>query len=456
MTSFAGLPLISLLGSVALIPVITSVSGAQGWAAVALGQALGGGASTVLQYGWGFVGPSRLVPLSAHERGRLLWTSVLSRLVIAVVLVPLVAVAAVFLAPDEHRLLAALTAVAMSTFGMSSLWFFVGTGRPGHAARYETVPRLAILLLAALVVLLTWDPLWYPIIFLVGQVIAISWLVHRMGVVSLDRRARSDVRAVLSQQRAAAATDVVFALTLALPTSIVAAVAPAALPVFAGGDRVQRLAQSGIQPLFNAFQGWVSEGPRADLAARMRTAVAVTGGCGALVGLAFAVGLPMVDGVLFAGEISIGFGVSSCFGLALALYALTSSINFTVLAPVGLTRLILRGTAVGGVVVIVGVSVLPHALGALGGALAVASAQLSTLLVQLPVVRRVLRGEVTPAVVAPDGVTPGGVTPGGVTPGGVTPGGVTPAGVASAGITPAVGTLPVDPQVDGARKGAPR
>lgn len=393
-TSFAGLPLISLVGSVALIPVITSASGAHGWAAVALGQALGGGAGTVLQYGWGFVGPTRLVSLSPHERGRLLWTSMLSRLAFAAVLVPLAAVAAALLAPEGYRLLAALTAVALSTFGMSALWFFVGTGRPGQAARYETVPRLVVLLLAALVVLVTGDALWYPVIFLVGQVAAISWLVRRMGVVTLDRRAWSDARAALRNQRAAAGTDLVFALTLALPTSIVAVVAPAALPVYAGGDRVQRLAQSGIQPLFNAFQGWVSEAGRSDSVARMRTALAVTGACGALIGLGFAVGLPLVDGALFAGEISIGFAVSTCFGLALALYAVTSAINFTVLAPAGRTDVIFRSTALGGLVAVLGIALLPQLSGAAGGAAAVLLGQLAAVAVQVVPCRRVLRRDV--------------------------------------------------------------
>jgi hypothetical protein len=177
---------------------------------------------------------------------------------------------------------------------------------------------------------------------------------------------------------------------LAVPTGILAAVAPGAVATFAAGDRVQRLAQSGLQPLFNAFQGWVSEAP-ADAAARMRLAVGATAACGALGGAAFAIGLPRLDGLLFAGEVSVGYGVSVFFGLSLALYALTSAINFTVLAPAGLTRIIFRSTAVAGLVVVVGTGVLPHLFGALGGAASVAAAQAAALAVQVPAWRRVLR-----------------------------------------------------------------
>lgn len=390
LSSFVGLPLISLLGSLALIPAIASVGGAAGWAAVAVGQALGGGAATVLQYGWGFSGPTRLVPLSPADRGRLLWVSMVSRLIVGAALLPAAAVVAAVLAPDGFQVLAALTAVAVATIGLSALWFFVGTGRPGLAARYETVPRLLVLLVAAGVVLLTQNPIWYPVLFLGGQALTIGYLCHRLSVVSLSRETWSAAVRVLREQRAAAASDLVFAVMLAVPTGILAAVAPGAVAAFTAGDRVQRLAQSGIQPLFNAFQGWVSEAP-ADAAPRMRLAVGATAACGAMGGAAFAIGLPRVDGLLFAGEVSVGYGVSVFFGLSLALYALTSAINFTVLAPAGLTRTIFRSTAVAGLVVVAGTSVLPHLYGAAGGAASVAAAQAAALVVQVPAVRRVMR-----------------------------------------------------------------
>ena len=406
-SSFVGLPLISLLGSLALIPVISSVGGARGWAAVAIGQALGGGAGTVLQYGWGFSGPTRLVPLPALERARLLWVSILSRLVVGAVLLPATATVAAVVAPEGFGLLAVLTAVAVSTIGLSSLWFFVGTGRPGQAARYETVPRVLVLLVAAGAVLVTQDAIWYPILFLAGQVVTIGVLTHRLGVVSFDRATWRAALRVLREQRAAAGSDVVFAVMLAVPTSILAAVAPGALATFASGDRLQKLAQSGIQPLFNAFQGWVSESAAADTAARMRVAVGATAACGALGGAAFAIGLPLLDGPLFAGQITVGYGVSVCFGLSLALYALTSAINFTVLAPAGLTRTILRSTAVAGLVVVAGTSVLPPLLGAVGGAASVAAAQAAALVVQVPAWRRVLRGGVQAATDRPEAVPAG-------------------------------------------------
>jgi hypothetical protein len=341
-----------------------------------------------------------MVPLSAVDRGRLLWVSILSRLVVGAVLLPVTAAAAALLAPEGFRLLAVLTAIAVSTIGLSALWFFVGSGRAGQAARYETVPRVVVLLLAAGVVLLTQDAIWYPVLFLAGQVVTIGVLTSRLGVVSLDRGTWAEVRRVLREQRAAAGSDVVFAVMLAVPTSILAAVAPGALAAFSAGDRVQRLAQSGIQPLFNAFQGWVSESAPADTAARMRVAVGATAACGALGGTAFAIGLPLLDGPLFAGEIAVGYGVSVFFGLSLALYSLTSAINFTVLAPAGLTRIIFRATLVAGLVVVAGTCVLPQLVGATGGAASVAAAQAAALLVQLPAWRRVVhdrRAAVRPA-----------------------------------------------------------
>jgi O-antigen/teichoic acid export membrane protein len=398
-SSFVSLPLISLTGQVVLIPVIASVSGATGWAAVALGQALGVGAATVLQFGWGFTGPTLLVPMSERERAHLLWVSTLSRLVVASVLLPITAVLAAVLAPDGRHLLAALTAMAFATFGLSALWFFVGTGRPRLAARYETVPRLLVLLVAAAVVVVTQEAIWYPVVFLTGQVLGIGWLTVRLGVISFSTRTWAAALRALRRQRDAAASDVLISLWQAVPTSVLAATVPGALAVFAAGDRIQKLGQSGIQPLFNAFQGWVSEAPPAQTSHRMRLAVGATSTCGALAGLLLAGCLPVVDTVLFAGEIDVDRPVAIAFGVALALYAVTSSITFTVLAPAGRTRQILRSTAVGGIVAVAGVGLAAPVLGAAGGAWAVAVAQAAALAVQFPAWRRLTR---TPVAAATD------------------------------------------------------
>jgi hypothetical protein len=297
------------------------------------------------------------------------------------------------LAPDGRGLLAALTAVACATIGMSALWFFVGTGRPGLAASYETVPRLLALLAAAVVVVLTRDAIWYPVIFLGGQVAALVRLTLRLSLISFSPPTWAAALRALRDQRAAAATDVVVAVWSAVPTSLLAATAPGALAVFGAGDRTQKLGMSGIQPLFNAFQGWVSEAPPAQSVHRMRLAVGATSVCGAVGGLLLAVGLPLGDRLLFAGTIVVDPRVSVAFGVALALYALTSAITFTVLAPAGRTGRILAGTAAGALVAIGGVGLLAPLYGAAGGAAAVALAQVAVLVVQLPEWRRLTRNE---------------------------------------------------------------
>lgn len=401
LASFASLPMISLVSSVVIIPVIASVAGAQGWAAVALGQALGAGAATVLQYGWGFTGPTLLAPLGPAERARLLWVSILSRLMLAVILIPAAAGGAAFLAPDGRVLLAALTTVATATFGLSAFWFFVGTGRASHAARYETVPRLLAVSASAALVLATGDPLYYPVVFLAGQLLALGWLTVKLASISFSAATWSQAFATFRTQRFAAGSDVVVAVSQSVPTSIVAGVAHDALAVFAAGDRLQKLAQSAIQPLFNAFQGWVSESPRESRASRMKLSVLATSVSGVLVGGVLAIGLPLVDDLLFAGEVEVRYDVAIPVGLALALYSLTSSINFNVLAPAGHTTHIFRSTAAGAGVSVVAVSLLAHEFGAPGGAWAIVLAQLTVLVVQLSGRRRPQRaGAPAPAEVA--------------------------------------------------------
>jgi O-antigen/teichoic acid export membrane protein len=109
----------------------------------------------------------------------------------------------------------------------------------------------------------------------------------------------------------------------------------------------------------------------------------MTSACGLVAGLLLAFGLPVVDVLLFAGEVEVPLAVSVPVGASLALYAATSSIAFTVLAPSGRTGRLLAATVVGAVTAVAGMAVLAPALGAAGGALAVAVAQVAVLVVQV-------------------------------------------------------------------------
>jgi O-antigen/teichoic acid export membrane protein len=388
--SFASLPLISAVAPLLLIPVVSSVGGSQAWAAVALGQALGAGAATILQYGWGFVGPPRLISCSDLQRGQLLWLSTLSRLFVAALLMPAGAVLAGALAPTGHAVLAAVTALAFSTFGLSGLWFFVGIGRAGLAAMYETIPRLVFLAVAAAVVWSTGNVLLYPSIFLSGQIASLAWMNARLSVASMSAEVLRSAWRTLAEQRAAAGADCIAAVNQALPAALVAAVAPGALVTFVSGERLLRLTQSGVQPFFNAFQGWVSEARQDRRRERMVLAVSATAGTGAAAGLVFALGVPVVDGFIFAGQVEIPYVVSSLFGMSLALFSLTSSVSFHVFAPAGRPRDIFRSALAGVVVMTCALVVLPQRWGAAGAVAALVIAQVATLVSQVRPWRRVL------------------------------------------------------------------
>ncbi|MCO7221265.1 hypothetical protein [Klenkia sp. PcliD-1-E] len=338
--------------------------------------------ATLLQWGWGFVGPTLAVGLDAGGRARLLWTSMLSRALVGAVLLPAGAALAASTGPPGYRLLTALTAVAIGMLGMSAYWFFVGTGRPGQAARYETLPRLAVQLLSAGAVLATGQLLWYPAVFLVGQILTIGYLTNRLAAVGWRRGQWAAALDALRDQRASAATDLVVATAATAPISVLAAVAPGSLAVFAACDRVQKLAQSGIQPLYNAFQGWVSEDGLGGGRRRMQLAVGTTSVAGLVAGLVVAVGLPVVDSALFGGAVQVGFQVSVLFGAAFAVWALVSAITFDVLAPSRRSGVILVSTLVGAGLALAGMSVLPRTYGAAGGGFAVLAGQVGSLVVQ--------------------------------------------------------------------------
>jgi hypothetical protein len=397
--SFAGLPAMAGLAPLPLIPVVTSAAGGQGWAAVALGQSLGAGAATVLGYGWAYTGPSRLWETAVDQRARLLWTSTLSRLLLATVLFPLTAVLAAALAPTGEGHLAALTALAFATFGLSGFWYYVALGRAGLAAKYETVPRLGALLLGGAAVLVSGQAVYYPLLLLAGQIAALAWMNVQIGAPSLSRAAWGAAFRELGKQRAAAGADVLAAAQHAVPSAVVALVAPSSLIAFASGERLLRLAQSAVQPVFNAFQGWVTEARGAHRRQRMTRAMHLAGAVALVAGVSFAITLPLVDHWLFAGQVSVHPAVSALLGAALALFTVTTSVSFFVFAPNGRSRAVVRSAVAGAAVGLAGLLTLSPLAGALGAAAALAAGQLVTLGRQVPVWRDVsseLRAQASP------------------------------------------------------------
>lgn len=407
LAGFASLPLLSLVTPFLLLPLIARIGGVGEWAALLLGQAVGGLGGVVAGLGWTLAGPTEVARADAGGRSEIYARSMASRLVALAVLAPSCCVVAYALSADGHRWTAVAMSAAMTLGALSPAWFSIGIGRPSGIAYYEVIPRLVVTGLAAVLVLALRQVWVYPVLLVVATLVGTGLYGRRVARVSVrDVLAVPAIRALWSM-RSASATVAIAGSYSSTPLLVLGVVeSTQAVATFGSADRVYRFSLTAVQVTTNALQAWVSEAPVPSgrrTNRRMRMALGVHALLG-LAGLAgFAVLGPMVTRVLFGSALATSVSVATLYGVAYLAVALNSCLGRLVLIPLGRTGVVLKSTTVGAVTGLGGMALLGAAAGATGVAAGFAISEVAVTAVQAwavlrpPSVSRSQRGGVHPS-----------------------------------------------------------
>jgi O-antigen/teichoic acid export membrane protein len=301
--AFSLVPALSVLSPLLVLPLIASRFGPAGWSAVAVGQSVGAAVSIVVGLSWPTIGAHLVASAPDDETRRSLYAeSLVSRLLALAALAPLAVVVAALLSP-AHWGAAGLAALAGALNGLTCAWYFVGTARPRSLLVNEAVVRLAATLAIALL-LLAGAGLWvFGVSLLVGGVVT-AILNHRTiaGSASLPRLTRDVARSLASRHGAGTGARMVYGIYSSASVSLVALVAPGAVPVFSAIDRVLKMGLNGLYALPQGVAGWVSAGGPEQLP---RRAVRAAAGMAVLAVGIFAAGwllFPLAMDLLYAGR----------------------------------------------------------------------------------------------------------------------------------------------------------
>jgi hypothetical protein len=388
---FVAVPALTSLVPLLALPGVTSVAGATGWAAVAIGQSVGAGGAVVTELGWGLTGTVRVGRQSESAARRLLAWSLATKGVAVLAVVPVAAVAAALLAP-AHQPEAAAVAGLGALGSVNAVWFYIGRGDPRRLLLLDALPRTVCGVVSA-VLLLHGASLW---VFVLGvgvpAVIAPVLAVLAVGVRRTDCTGMTWRRLfrVITMQRTALAGRAVSSVYIALPVTLVAAVAPTAVVAsFAAADRLQRMILTGLQALPNTVQHWVGSSP--DLRTRLargRKAAVATVLVGAVVGAGLVVLAPALSGWLFSDSLSVTRSEAVfCAGVITVVSAsrITGGVILVVLHRV---PSILASASVGACVGVVAIPVGAATHGVEGALAGTLLAELTVLCVQIDAARR--------------------------------------------------------------------
>lgn len=390
LSGFVAIPLLSAVSPLIALPAITRGFGAEGWAAVAIGQSFGAAVAVLLELGWGLTGPQRVARQATRNRRQTYVLALLTKGLLAIPAVAAAMVAGAWAAPAAKDA-AAWSAAAAAIAGMSSAWFFIGIGRPGQLFASETVLRVSAAIAGAVAIDLGAPLLVYPVSLLAAAGAAsIAGLLlvggHRVAWRPLLRPGR--LRLACRAQSVALGGRLISSLYIALPTAIVGVAAPQALALFAAVERLQRMGLTVAQAVPNAMQGWVGAAAGAERLRRIRIAIAANAAFGVFAGIAAGIGLPLASHLLFSGVVSVPPVLAWSSGLLVATVCTSRAVGL--LGLVGLRRVgaIASSAAVGAAVGVTAIWTLSRALGAVGGLLGEVLAELAVLIYQGAVLAR--------------------------------------------------------------------
>lgn len=344
LVSFVGLQGLAAVVPLLVLPAINAIVGAQGWVALSIGYGVGTAAAVVSAYSWPVLGPHRVAGADPGAAAWVYWESLITRCAAWLVAAVAGALAAALLVEGSHRVLAVSMAVAVTSWGMTPSWFFVGRGDARSVARYETIPRLISSAAAIPLISMTGQPLIYPVLVLAASAGSLMAATRRiMKAAHASERPAVPWRAGLADHASLTAAGLIGTGYTSLVLPVARSVHPGTLELsnLAAATRIRGMAQMGTAAVATGLQGWASEGESdAVKRAHRRRALAATSAIGVITALVLALILPFVGHWLFGDVSDISWGLSVATATACIPYAMASSLSFHVLAPLGRSRVI--------------------------------------------------------------------------------------------------------------------
>jgi hypothetical protein len=391
--AFAAIPMVGAATPLLSIPAITFMFGSQGWASVAVGLSLGGGVAVLVELGWGLTGPQLAARTAPMNRPKLFVLALTTRSLVFLACLPIL-VLVPFIPGAQYTLVAVIATLSAAAVGLSPNWYFLGTLQPGKILLVDSFPRVAAVI-ASSIALLLGAPLWVsPASALLVSIGAplLAWLSVRRIPHESSRVAIAEIWPTIRAQGKALSGRAISALYIALPTVLVAFVAPGSVALFSAAERLMRMALQVIQSVPNSLQGWLGSVAEAHVRRdRIVGAVIINIVLGLVAGTVFAVLAPWVSHVIFTGSVRVTLALAITGGLVILVSCAsraTGGLGLVNLDRVGWIAIsAMAGAAVG----VTCILVLGHFFQAEGALLGELLAETTVLAVQLVILTLGLR-----------------------------------------------------------------
>lgn len=342
LVQFGGLQVIAAIAPLAVLPLIVNEVGQAGWVGLSIGYGVGAAASILVALGWPAMGPALIAATSANQRAAFYFESLITRG--AAFLFVAIAGAAVcaLVAPEGTRTLAVAMAISMSSWGLTPSWYYIGVGSAGGVLLHETLPRLLCTGAAIPLIKITGLAVMYPGMLITAAGVGLLTSTRNIQLPRHKTRLNPGVGTRLKENSLLALSALIGAGYTSLAVPIVSAVNMPLGEVssLSGAFRMRTLSQFGTNSMTTALQGWVVAEDEYTSYRRRRAASSVIAFAGVLTAILFVIATPWAADLVFVGVAPIDRELAVAAGVGCIPIAISSTMSFHWLAPLGQARAI--------------------------------------------------------------------------------------------------------------------
>lgn len=371
---FAAPMLFTALIGLLSIPVVINSTNANAWASIAVGQSVATLFGVLVSFGWGTTGPNLIARCAAEKRPQLYLDSLVSRLYLFMLFMP-VAAGVSFALNNSYSQLGAVACVSAMIPFLGASWYFVGQAKPGSLFLRDFFPQAAGTMIGLACLTVTRDGLALVYCQMAGNVVGVTIsafhivrtsqakLVVNMRLIPALKRLRAQGHGVI-----VASTSTLY---VNLPVMVVSTLAPMGLPMYVMGDKFFRYGVAALGPITQVLQGWIPQaGPRVEID-RIRRIVPIAPLLGLLGGLAIAFLAPYASVILSHGRVTVESSLSVPVGVIFFAVSISQIYGLACLLPLNEGRALAVSTAAGALAGVPAILIGAHIGGYVGVAWAV-------------------------------------------------------------------------------------
>lgn len=357
-----------MLASLALLPLVASNFGASGWVALGVGQSIGAIVGVFGALAWPVIGGHKIAQQTREDRIKTFRMSTFSRLFALAALIPLASLC-MLVSPIVLPLPSILFMIGAALNGMSSAWFFSGTGQPRFLIRNEGLVRLAAYAVSLIGMSAGLGLWWYALMTVVAPLLTLvlNWFTivgRAWAVTAMEFR---EAAKMIHIQMGATLSRVLQSLFYQGANTIFAVFAPAALAVYSATDQVKRVAGNAIGVVPTAFVGWVGSSTGRSLRRRQSLSLLAAFIVSLIAAAAWWLLGDNIVQYLFAGEIELsGTQKWLLLGGIIANF-ITYCVELLIMIPSRLENIVYRSNSIASVLGLVAMAFAAHTFGVEGG-----------------------------------------------------------------------------------------